>query len=122
MRIAFDAKRAYQNNTGLGHYSRTLLSSLITDFPQHEYHLMVPRVTNMFMPQASNVFVHTPTGIGKTFRSLWRSNWVRRDMQKLGIELYHGLSHEIPIGIHQTGIRSVVTMHDLIFERYPEQY
>jgi glycosyltransferase involved in cell wall biosynthesis len=28
----------------------------------------------------------------------------------------------VPIGIDKTGIKSVVTIHDLIFERYPEQY
>ncbi|NDE78673.1 MAG: glycosyltransferase family 1 protein, partial [Chitinophagaceae bacterium] len=28
----------------------------------------------------------------------------------------------IPYGIHKKGIPSVVTMHDLIFERYPNQY
>ena len=37
MKIAFDAKRAYQNGTGLGHYSRTLISSLAQYFPEHEY-------------------------------------------------------------------------------------
>lgn len=121
MRIAFDAKRAYQNTTGLGHYSRTLLSSLITSFPQHEYYLMAPKKTGLFQP-GGNAQVITPTGIGKTFRSLWRSNWVKKDLQRLGIDIYHGLSHEIPVGIDQTGIRSVVTMHDLIFERYPDQY
>ncbi|MFN5249170.1 MAG: glycosyltransferase family 1 protein, partial [Bacteroidota bacterium] len=37
MRIAFDAKRAFHNGTGLGHYSRTLIHSLATSFPQHQY-------------------------------------------------------------------------------------
>jgi glycosyltransferase involved in cell wall biosynthesis len=38
------------------------------------------------------------------------------------MDLYHGLSHEIPVGINKTGIKSVVTIHDLIHERHPEQY
>ena len=29
MNIGFDAKRAYHNKTGLGHYSRTLIHSLV---------------------------------------------------------------------------------------------
>lgn len=53
---------------------------------------------------------------------MWRSSWVKKDLLKMKIDLYHGLSHEIPSGIHRTGIRSVVTVHDLIFERYPAQY
>src|SRR6185503_6123802 len=52
----------------------------------------------------------------------WRSSWVKKDLKKLKIDIYHGLSHEIPIGIHKTGIKSVVTIHDLIHERFPEQY
>jgi glycosyltransferase involved in cell wall biosynthesis len=122
MRIAFDAKRAFQNNTGLGHYSRTLLNSLFSDYPQHQYFLMAPKRTGLYHPEEPNVQVITPTGIGKTFRSLWRSNWVKQDLKQLNIDLYHGLSHEIPIGIDQTRIKSVVTIHDLIFERYPAQY
>ncbi len=54
--------------------------------------------------------------------SAWRSSWVKKDLKRLKIDLYHGLSHEIPVGIQKTGIKSVVTIHDLIHERYPEQY
>jgi glycosyltransferase involved in cell wall biosynthesis len=56
------------------------------------------------------------------FSSAWRSSWVKKDLRKLNINLYHGLSHEIPIGIQKTKIKSVVTIHDLIHERYPHQY
>lgn len=45
-----------------------------------------------------------------------------KDLEKLGMHLYHGLSAEIPVGIRESGVRSVVTIHDLIFERYPNQY
>lgn len=123
MRIAFDAKRAFQNSTGLGHYSRTLISSLIQGFPQHEYYLAAPKQTGMYTLPQGNVQIITPTsGLSKTFKSLWRSNWVKGDLKRLGVDMYHGLSHEIPVGIQHTGIKSVVTMHDLIFERYPHQY
>jgi glycosyltransferase involved in cell wall biosynthesis len=36
--------------------------------------------------------------------------------------LYHGLSQELPFGIEKTGVKSVVTVHDLIFLRFPEFY
>jgi glycosyltransferase involved in cell wall biosynthesis len=38
------------------------------------------------------------------------------------IRLYHGLSNELPLGIERSGVASVVTIHDLIFERFPELY
>ena len=123
MRIAFDAKRAFQNTTGLGNYSRVLFDRFAQDFPQHEYYLMAPKLTeNYKLPKIPNMHVVTPSGLDKMFPSVWRSNWVKEDLKKRNIELYHGLSHEIPLGIQHTGIRSVVTMHDLIFEYFPGQY
>jgi glycosyltransferase involved in cell wall biosynthesis len=123
MNIGFDAKRAFHNGTGLGHYSRTLIRSLSDYHPQHAYYLFNPKPSSVFQLKASNIHEVLPTGFfNQMFRSAWRSSWVKKDMQKLGINLYHGLSHEIPLGIGETGIPSVVTMHDLIHERYPEQY
>lgn len=123
MRIAFDAKRAFRNDTGLGQYSRNLLNALFAAYPQHEYYLMTPKTGPLFQPPvAGNIHTELPKGLYKPFPSLWRSNGVRHDLSRLCIDLYHGLSHEIPVGLHRTGIKSVVTMHDLIFERYPQQY
>ncbi len=123
MNIGFDAKRAYHNGTGLGHYSRTLINSLARFFPEHRYLLFNPKKGNLYTPESTSVQEVLPsTALSRMFSSAWRSSWVKKDLVKLGVNLYHGLSHEIPAGIQKTGIRSVVTMHDLIFERYPEQY
>ncbi len=123
MRIAFDAKRAFLNNTGLGQYSRNLLQALFAGYPQHEYYLMATKTGPLFQPPLSgNIHIELPKGLYKPFPSLWRSNGMRHDLRRLNIDLYHGLSHEIPVGLPKTGIKTVVTMHDLIFERYPQQY
>jgi glycosyltransferase involved in cell wall biosynthesis len=124
MNIGFDAKRAYQNTTGLGHYSRTLVASLAQYFPQHQYYLFAPKITSLFnAADFNNVHAAAPASFPSTFfKSAWRSNWVKKDLAKNHIDIYHGLSHEIPIGIQNTTIKSVVTIHDLIFERYPQQY
>ena len=42
MRIGFDAKRAAQNRTGLGNYSRFVLRLLSQYEPENEYHLYIP--------------------------------------------------------------------------------
>lgn len=123
MNIGFDAKRAYHNGTGLGHYSRTLLQLLYTHHPEHEYFLFNPKPSTRFTVTGDHIHEVLPTGFfDKTFSAAWRSSWVKKDLRRLKIDLYHGLSHEIPAGIHKTGIRSVVTIHDLIHERHPEQY
>jgi len=123
MNIGFDAKRAYHNGTGLGHYSRTLIHSLAEYFPQHEYFLFNPKPSEVFQLNGKNIHEVLPTKLlHKTLSSVWRSAWVIDDLEKLDIDIYHGLSNEIPLDIHKSGIKSVVTIHDIIFERYPEQY
>ncbi len=124
MNIGFDAKRAYHNGTGLGHYSRTLIRSLSGYYPEHQYYLFNPKgKATLFQPGAANIVEIRPQGLlAKIFSSAWRSSWVKKDLVKLNIDVYHGLSHEIPLGIQHTGVKSVVTIHDLIHERYPHQY
>lgn len=124
MNIGFDAKRAFHNTTGLGHYSRTLLRSLQEFFPEHRYFLFNPKPSRLFdisaLPSVQEI---TPESFFfRRFPALWRSRGVLKACKKAGIELYHGLSHELPQGIEKTAIRCVVTMHDLIHERYPHQY
>lgn len=123
MNIGFDAKRAYHNGTGLGHYSRTLIRSLSAYHPDNEYYLFNPKPSNLFRLEGKNLHEILPRQfVHKLFSSAWRSSWVKSDLKKFNIGLYHGLSHEIPVGINKTGIKSVVTIHDLIHERHPEQY
>jgi len=123
MYLGYDAKRAYHNGTGLGHYSRTLLRSLAEFYPQHEYYLFNPSPSSLFRLDSNHLHEVLPERfLDRLFRSAWRSSWVKKDLKKLKIDLYHGLSHEIPMGIDKTGIKSVVTIHDLIHERYPQQY
>jgi glycosyltransferase involved in cell wall biosynthesis len=122
MNIAFDAKRAFQNNTGLGNYSRTLIQSLVSGYPENGWYLFAPKQTKMFHPDAVVKVILPQKKWHRWFKSAWRSKYVVKDLQDYKMDLYHGLSHEIPFGIHESGVKSVVTMHDLIFERYPGQY
>ena len=55
-------------------------------------------------------------------KALWRSHGVVKDLVRDGVQVYHGLSGELPTGIRKAGIKSVVTIHDLIFMRHPEYY
>ena len=44
------------------------------------------------------------------------------DLAKNNIAVYHGLSNELPFGIEKTSIKTVVTIHDLIFLTHPHLY
>lgn len=124
LRIGFDAKRAFLNNTGLGNYSRSVITSLASTFPGNEYFLYTPQQVNnsrtASMLNAPGVKVRTPAV--PILKSLWRSRFVVSTLLKDKIDLYHGLSHEIPVSIQNTSIKTVVTIHDLIFLRYPQYY
>jgi glycosyltransferase involved in cell wall biosynthesis len=126
MNIGFDAKRAVQNNTGLGNYSRFVIESLSKYYPDNTYFLFAPRKkANSHLKtliSRTNVTFIFPSGISKALSSLWRIFGSKKNIRKNGVEIFHGLSNELPINIRSAGVKMVVTVHDLIFVRYPHYY
>jgi glycosyltransferase involved in cell wall biosynthesis len=124
MNIGFDAKRVFHNATGLGNYSRDVLRVLHRLRPEHAYVAYTPRPGKLpFELQGGRLDVRGPRSLaGRAFPALWRTHGIVRELQQDGIALFHGLSNELPLGIERSGVASVVTIHDLIFERFPELY
>ena len=122
--IGFDAKRVVRNGTGLGSYGRTLVNDL-AQRQDLELRLYAPDKgrddLRSQIVERPNVNFCYPYG-GRLRGAWWRMTGVVADLQRDGVQLYHGLSGELPIGIQNSGIRSVVTIHDLIFLRHPEFY
>lgn len=122
MNIGFDAKRALFNHSGLGNYSRSTIRLLSCFYPGNTYYLFSPKKSeNLFQPSGNQFIVEPGSSLSTTFPSLWRS-WGIHLMNHRKLDIYHGLSNELPLSIKRTGIKSVVTIHDLIFLRYPEYY
>ncbi|WP_372946693.1 glycosyltransferase family 4 protein [Mariniphaga sp.] len=123
MKIGFDAKRAFLNSYGLGNYSRNTLNALYRFFPENDYILFTPEVKDSLFDNYKRFKVVSPQNrIAKKMKSLWRSLFLVPHIKRHNVELFHGLSNELPKGIHKSEIPSVVTIHDLIFMRYPEFY
>ena len=124
MRIGFDAKRAFNNQSGLGNYSRNLLSALYFSYPDFRYILYTPEINrNLFKLTGKNFELRKPLkAFHRIFPSVWRSFAISGEFKKDKLDVYHGLSHELPSGIEKSGVKSVVTIHDLIFIRYPVLY
>lgn len=127
MKIGFDAKRAYFNSTGLGNYSRDTIRVLASHFSENEYHLYSPKITDnerlKFLDNLSNCYSHAPIGfLNNTFSSYWRSVNMKHDLVEENIDLFHGLSHELPLGIQNTKVKSIVSIHDLIAMRFPQYF
>jgi glycosyltransferase involved in cell wall biosynthesis len=54
--------------------------------------------------------------------SLWRSGLITSRLVSDRIDIYYGLSNEIPFGSRKIVPAKVVVIHDLIFLRYPKLY
>lgn len=133
MTVGFDAKRIVRNGTGLGSYGRTLVNDLAA-FDSLELRLYAPdkgrdslrqqvkETNSLHFVYPHSSLVGLPQPFSSLYKSYWRSRGIVTQLKHDGIQVFHGLSGELPVGIHKTGIKTVVTIHDLIFMRHPEYY
>lgn len=137
MNIGFYAKRAAQNRTGLGNYSRFVIRILSEQFASNSYHLYTLKPHRMpylgEIPTQKKLSLHfPPKGIWSKIRSIWRVWGMTHDIQQDGINIFHGLSNELPLNIGTPQQREtklgedrckyLVTIHDLIFIHTPQYY
>lgn len=125
--IGFEAKRANANRTGLGNYSRFVIRSLKRAGIGDRLNLYIPkRKANAeydALLEMDGVTSHLPDRpVWRRLSALWRVFGVAQQLQRDGVKLFHGLSNELPCGLGRRGIRSVVTVHDLIFRILPGCY
>lgn len=129
MKIGFDAKRAFCNHSGLGNYSRNLIYSLCDQYRDDKYYLFTPSFDETLKKEIidnthKKIKIYFP--ITKTDRSLsswWRRRKITSLIKNKKLDLYHGLSHELPIGLEKLkSVKKIVSIHDLIFLRYPHHY
>ena len=124
MLIGFDAKRVFHNHTGLGWYSRNLISNLSNIFPKNKYLLFAKGDKSNYKYSFSNknVEIINPSGfVNNAFSSYWRTYSISKDITKNNIDIFHGLSAEIPLSLPKK-LKKVVTIHDLIFLEHPKLY
>ena len=139
MIIGYDAKRAFRNNTGLGNYSRMLIGGVWNEGCRTKNSvganndlpilLYTPSVKGRYEHyfdevggrryEVGGMVIRVPKGIWRLAPSVWRSVGVSCAVKHDGVELFHGLSHELPYGLPKR-VKKVVTMHDLIVMRFPE--
>ena len=131
MKIGFDGKRAAQNFTGLGNYSRYALEALAKYYPGEEYRVYIPK--DVDNPKFEDILSAAAGAMKKVLphsaaacklKSLWRVWGVTKSLAMDGVQVFHGLSNELPLNIRKAspGVKSVVTVHDVIFRRLPGCY
>ncbi len=119
MKIAFDGKRFFNNASGLGNYSRDLVRILAEEFPENQYILL-----NKNQSERGKTILEFPNvSFAKTTKGKFaRQLKMGKDAQNLDAAIFHGLSGELPLKWNDKSIKKIVTIHDLIFERYPKFY
>jgi glycosyltransferase involved in cell wall biosynthesis len=119
MKIAYDAKRFFHNTSGLGNYSRDLVRILAEFFPENEYILLNKNQSERgknILENKSVRFVQTSGGM------MSRQLKMGEDAQQQSADIFHGLSGELPLKWDKKPVKKIVTIHDLIFMRYPQYY
>lgn len=126
MRIGFDAKKIITNLTGIGNYSRGTVNALAKHHSENQYLLFTPhkenkQYVNGLQPHDCIIRIY-PQSTWRPAQEWWRCHGMVKDIFRNRTDIFHGLSNELPFGIRRAGCRSVVTIHDLIFLRYPQIY
>ena len=126
MKIGFDAKRLLKNTRGLGNYSRNLIFGLSQYYPEHDYLLYGnnshKEIYHEWVKNLKSTKIIKPYCKSKLGELIWRSSLILKDIEAENPDIYHGLSHEIPFGKKSGKTKYVVTIHDLLFLRYPNHY
>lgn len=127
MKIGFDGKRAVNNMTGLGNYSRLVVEQLARHSSADKLLLYAPSERdNPRLDQIrhlTNVRFRFPAkGEAPFGKSMWRTFGLPKILKADGVDIFHGLSNELPLNIAHAGIPSVVTIHDVIYRTMPQCY
>ena len=120
MKIGFDAKRAFNNQSGLGNYSRDIIRAF-TQKEEDAIFLFTAKKNDAVFKNNKATIIQPPEGIDSWFPAYWRSFSIMKEVRNLQLDIFHGLSNELPFTLG-ANVKKVVTIHDLIFKRYPQWY
>lgn len=120
--IGYDAKSAFLNFSGQGNYTRTLIKTISSLYEDNDYYLYTPpydvNLKHDFRNR-NNVYTRTLDYLDPE-NHYSMAELQEKDLRKDSIDLFHGLSTYLPDST--SSVRTVVTLHDVIFMRYPEYY
>jgi glycosyltransferase involved in cell wall biosynthesis len=122
LKIGFDAKRILHNFRGLGNYSRSLVEGVSTLDESLDIHLYSPvekKEEAVSWKKSHSQFRYI---YPSSFSSLWRTFGLVKQLRHDSLDIYHGLSQELPIGVDKLDCVKLVTIHDLLYLRNPGHY
>lgn len=120
MHIGFDGRKAIQSFTGPGNYSRFVLNLLVQYHPENRYFLYTAKNHAREPRISEHLTLRHPLSF--SYPILSRLKGISSVLKNDKIDLFHGLINNLPLGVARSKTPSVVTIHDLIFLRFPEFY
>lgn len=120
MQIAFDARIAYYTSAGIGQYAIHLAQALTRLDDANRYVLLQHRKDRRRLVEGPHVQrqpIFTPSHHRMEQDLLAAEFMLRPALRRLNIDLWHSTDFIPPLRVH--GFKSVITVHDLAFLRWP---
>ena len=128
MHLGLDGKRLLHNRSGLGNYSRSTVRALALHQCDLNISILAPKGKEQWQNEIClngfdepSDFKHLKLSIPSIATPWWRTKGMGSMAASLGVDVFHGLSNEIPIDLPKH-IRKICTIHDLIFLDHPAGY
>lgn len=125
MTIGFDGIRTVNSDSELSYYDRLLISSLGMEHPRDSFMVYTPENSSdrglSWLLSIASVHLKTPY---KAFSKwLWRNrSGIFTDFYRHDVKVFHGLDSVLPSGHGKNKVRMVITVRDLTFKRFMNDY
>ena len=128
MHLGLDGKRLLHNRSGLGNYSRSMVRALALHQRDLNISILAPKGKEQWQNEIClngfdkpSEFKNLNLSVPSFAPPWWRSKGMGSMATRLGVDVFHGLSNEIPIDLPKH-VRKICTIHDLIFLDHPAGY
>ena len=125
MKIGFDATKAFTDPSHHGTYCKSVIQTLSRNCPENEYVLYTSTLKQdralKDLSEHRKFRFRTPSFIVSKLNmgNLWRNAFLGNLALKDNIDVFHGLNNQLPL-ITDKRLRTVVSIQNLYFLRYPE--
>ena len=118
LRVGVDCRPLSRPLSGIGRYTRELLS-ILTEAQDVQWFLYCDQAFEVPFTDRSNVTVRLSGRSGTLAEHFWYQVGVPRQLRRDAIDVFWSPRHHLPLFMPST-VRSVVTIHDLTWKRFPE--
>ena len=128
--VGFESKRLFSSMTGFGAYSRTLVKGLANHYPDHRYVLLPDQSYERVSQESKFHTLDIQTVLSLDAVSVlyppsnkslyWKLLGAMQQLRSNNVDIYHGLTNQLPRSISRVNIPLVITVHDLYYLHYPE--